>query len=54
MESCVAEADATFDRAMAGNGTRHGNGYNVPVTVVEQIQRQKQGKIEECKLLYSK
>jgi outer membrane murein-binding lipoprotein Lpp len=54
MENCVAEANATFDKWMASNGTRQGNGYNVPVTIVEQIQRQKQGKFDECRLLYSK
>ena len=28
--------------------------YNVPVPVAEQMQKLKQSKIEECKLLYSK
>jgi hypothetical protein len=55
LESCVAEANATFDRNVASNGTRARNGsYNVPVPVVTEMQRQKQGKIEECRLLYSK
>jgi hypothetical protein len=55
LESCVAEANAAFDRDKVSNGTKARNGsYNVPVPVVAEMQRQKQGKIEECRLLYSK
>lgn len=55
LESCVAEANAAFERNMVSNGTKQRNGsYNVPVPVLEQMERQKQGKIEECRLLYSK
>lgn len=55
LESCVAEANAAFDRNIAGNGTKTRSGsYSVPVPVLAEMQRQKQGKIEECRLLYSK
>src|SRR5712691_1284651 len=55
LESCVAEANAAFERNMVSNGTKQRNGsYNVPVPILEQMQRQKQGKIEECRVLYSK
>jgi uncharacterized protein HemX len=55
LESCVAEANAAFDRNLVTNGTKARNGsYNVSVPVLAEMQRQKQGKIEECRLLYSK
>jgi len=55
LESCVADADADFQKFLVSNGIKQRNGsYNVAVPVLEQMQRQKQGKIEECKLLYSK
>ncbi|MBZ5526562.1 MAG: hypothetical protein LAN71_01480 [Acidobacteriia bacterium] len=55
LESCVAEANAAFERNTISNGTRLRNGsYNVPVAVVSEMQKAKQGKIEECRLLYSK
>ncbi|SRR6266849_6573522 len=55
LESCVAEANATFQKSMVSNGTKQRDGsYNVPVPVVSEMQRVKQGKIEECRLLYSK
>ncbi len=55
LESCVADANATFRTDLVSNGTKQRNGsYNVPVPVMEQMQRKKQGKMEECRLLYSK
>jgi len=55
LESCVAEADADFQKYLVNNGTKQRNGsYNVPVSVLEQMQRAKQNKIDECRLLYSK
>jgi hypothetical protein len=55
LEGCVAEANADFQKNLVGNGTKARNGsYNVPVPVLTEMQRQKQGKIEECRLLYSK
>lgn len=55
LESCVADANAAFQTDMIINGTKQRNGsYNVSVPVLEQMERRKQGKIEECRLLYSK
>jgi hypothetical protein len=55
LESCVAEANSAFQTDMVRNGTKQRNGsYNVSVPVLEQMERRKQGKIEECRLLYSK
>jgi|SRR2546427_12926463 len=55
LESCVAEANAAFERNMVSNGTKQRNGsYTVLVPVLNEMQRVKQGKIEECRLLYSK
>jgi outer membrane murein-binding lipoprotein Lpp len=55
LEGCVADANADFDSNMIHNGTKQRNGsYNVPVPALEQMQRQKQSKIEECRLLYSR
>ncbi len=55
LEGCVAAANVEFQNNVAGNGTKARNGsYSVPVGVLAEMQRQKQGKIEECKLLYFK
>lgn len=54
LEDCVAGANAAFDSGIISNGTRSHNGsYSVPVPVEAEMLRQKQAKIEECKLLYS-
>jgi hypothetical protein len=55
LENCVAEANAQFQANLQSNGTKARNGsYNVSVPLLEQMQRQKQAKVEECRLLYSK
>lgn len=55
LEACVFRANAEFEASLDSNGTKARNGsYNVPVPVAAEMQRQKQGKIEECRLLYSK
>jgi hypothetical protein len=55
LESCVADANDDFQKNLEHNGTKAGRGsYNVPVPLLEQMQRQKQAKIEECRLLYAK
>jgi hypothetical protein len=55
LESCLADANAAFQADIVNNGTKQRNGsYNVPVPVQEQMERRKQGKVEECRLLYSK
>jgi hypothetical protein len=52
---CVADADAAFQTDMVSNGAKQRNGsYNVPVPILEQMERKKQGRVEECRLLYSK
>jgi hypothetical protein len=55
LENCVAEANTEFQRNVVSNGTKARNGsYNVPIPAITEMQKQKQGKIEECRLLYSK
>jgi outer membrane murein-binding lipoprotein Lpp len=55
LETCVAEANVAYERSTASNGTRQRDGsYSVPVTSVTVMDRAKQEKIEECRLLYSK
>jgi hypothetical protein len=55
LENCVSEANADFQKNLENNGKKARNGsYNVPVPLLEQMQRQKQSKMEECRLLYSK
>lgn len=55
LEICVADSDAQYDEMARRNGTKRRDGsWTIPVPVLEQMQRQKQAKIEECKLLYSK
>jgi outer membrane murein-binding lipoprotein Lpp len=55
LESCVADANAEFDASMSRYGTKLKNGtYNVPTPIVEQMQRQRQAKFEQCRLLYAK
>jgi len=55
LEACVADANGDFQRNLEHNGTKQRDGsYTVPVPTSEQMQRQRQGKIEECRVLYSK
>lgn len=50
LESCVAQANATFDSNLVSNGTKNRSGtYSVSVPVLAEMQRQKQGKIEESR-----
>ena len=52
-KECLARADDEFDHALRMNGKKSSDGsYAVPTSILEQIQRQKEGKLEECKLLY--
>jgi hypothetical protein len=54
LEGCLLEADTEFDTYRTRNGKKQADGsYNVPVPVIEQMQRQRESKIERCKLLYS-
>jgi hypothetical protein len=55
LENCVAEANAEFQKDVVSNGTKGRNGlYSVPVSIQSEMEKRKQGKIEECRLLYSK
>ena len=55
LENCVADANSEFDKNVANNGTKNKNGtYSVDVPLAAEMQKQKQTKIEECRLLYSK
>lgn len=55
LESCAADVNSEFENSLKRNGTQTGKGsYDVPVPVLEQMQRQKQSKIDECRLLYAK
>jgi len=55
LEACVADANDDFQRNLERNGKKQRDGsFTVPVPTSEQMQRQRQGKIEECRVLYSK
>ncbi|SRR6266702_1925653 len=50
---CVHAADDDFMQAVRSNGTKNGRGsYSVETQALREIERQKQSKLEECKLLY--
>lgn len=53
LRNCVADANAEYRQNIASNGTKTSRGtYSLPVTSMNALDRQKQSKIEECKLLY--
>jgi hypothetical protein len=50
---CVSRADNEFDHSLRMNGAKNSDGsYAVATSTLEQIRRQKESKLEECKLLY--
>jgi len=52
-KQCVTSADDDFTGAIRLNGTKNRDGsYAVPTSSLEQMQRQKRDRLEECKLLY--
>ena len=52
-KQCVYSADDDYDAGLRLNGTKNKNGsYAVPTASLAELQRQKQNKLEECKLLY--
>jgi hypothetical protein len=52
-KQCVYSPDDEFDNGLKLNGTKNSNGsYAVPTSSLQQLQRQKQNRLEECKLLY--
>jgi hypothetical protein len=55
LEKCLADANSAYDQNIALNGTKTARGgYNLPVAVASELLRQKQDKLEECKVLYSR
>jgi len=52
-KQCASDADDAFTNAIHLNGTRNRDGsYAVPTSSLEQMQRQKRDRLEECRLLY--
>ena len=55
LPGCLSDANAAYEENVMKNGTKDRNGtYYVPPQLLDELRRQKQAKIEECKLLYSK
>ena len=55
LQGCVEEANATHNQLVSKNGTKtRAGGYSVPVAVLSQLENQRRGEIEECRLLYGK
>ena len=51
--ACVQKANDEYFGDVKANGVRTKNGaYDMPVVTAREIDRRKQQKIEECKLLY--
>jgi hypothetical protein len=51
-KNCVQQANDDYMTNVRNNGTKTRTGYSVDTRVMPEIERQKQSKIEECKLLY--
>ena len=50
---CVEDANSAYESSLRTYGDKNGFGdYIVPEPKLQQIQREKQGKLDECKLLY--
>jgi len=55
LEECVKQADRDYWDYLRRNGKTNADGsLNAPLVVVEQARKNKQAKIEECKLLYGR
>ena len=54
LEMCVNAANEEFERSVRSNGTKSRGGYDVPTVVLAELRRQKQDKIEDCKLLHGR
>ena len=50
LEACVEAATTDFKRGLANNATK---GNSVPKPSLAEMQRQKQIKIEDCRVMYS-
>lgn len=52
---CVSRANSDYDSSIRSNGQKRRDGtYDLPLSLMGELRRQKQDKIEECKLLYGK
>jgi hypothetical protein len=52
-KQCIFSADEEFSKSIHLNGSKNANGsYAVPTATLQQMNRQKETKYEECKLLY--
>ena len=52
-KECVRSADDDYNSTLRLNGTKNSNGsIAIDASSLQQLQRQKQSKLEECKLLY--
>ena len=51
LEACVETATTDFNRSLANNATKGRN--SVPKSSLAEMQRQKQIKIEDCRVMYS-
>ena len=52
-KACVQAANDEYSQDVKANGVRTKNGaYDLPVVTVRELDRRKQQKIEECRLLY--
>jgi hypothetical protein len=55
LRTCIANANSQYQSDIQSNGTKNGRDtVSVPVTLMAAMDRRKQQKIEECKLLYAK
>jgi hypothetical protein len=52
-KECVRSADDDYNSTLRLNGTKNSNGsIAIATSSLQQLQRQKQSKLEECKILY--
>ncbi|HLY40502.1 MAG TPA: hypothetical protein VKR52_04770 [Terracidiphilus sp.] len=52
-EGCVQEADNNYQNRLELNGTKgRGGSYTVPIAILREMDEEKRGKLEECRLLY--
>ena len=53
LKQCIADANTQYQSDIRSNGTKNGPGtLSIPVVAMAAMDRRKQQKIEECKLLY--
>ncbi len=55
LQSCLSDADVEYDNAVIDKGKKERDGtYSVPAAILDELRRQKQEKIDQCKQLYAK